>query len=162
MSEVLTVNDSQSMRDLADAMSVADVPIPEPLPAPNSAPDKQPKGPHHLSVKAIDWLAEANNVAQSLAFAYGNMLDAPRTSIGSDIEAPTYTLTGHNYALWTRATEAERRAVVEAFTTNSVVQRVEMVNALVTDTLGQAWEGVLSRNSSITALNLESNSISSG
>ena len=51
---------------------------------------------------------------------------------------------------------------MEAFSDESSVQRVEMVNALVTDALGQAWGGVLSRNSSITALNLESNSISSG
>ena len=32
---------------------------------------------------------------------------------------------------------------MEAFATNTTVQRVEMVNALVTDALGQAWGGVL-------------------
>jgi len=42
-----------------------------------------------------------------------------------------------------------------------VVSSVEMVNALVGDRLAAAWGRVLAANSAITALNLESNSISS-
>ena len=119
-----------------------------------------PKRPHHLSVKAVDWEAEAMQISHCEPFQFGSI---PCASVRTDITAPAaYVITGHNHALWTRATEAERRCVVEAFATNTTVQRVEMVNALVTDALGQAWGGVLSRNSSITALNLESNSISSG
>jgi hypothetical protein len=106
-------------------------------------------------VNVADWGAEARRVASCVPLQY-----SAATTSDAQSKLENYILSGS--ALWGQATEAERRAVVEAFTTNSVVQRVEMVNALVTDTLGQAWGGVLSRNSSITALNLESNSISSG
>ena len=51
---------------------------------------------------------------------------------------------------------------MEAFGSNASVQRVEMVNAQVSDALGQAWGGALKRNATLTVLNLESNSISTG
>ena len=77
--------------------------------------------------------------------------------------AVVYTVgSGQNYALWTRATEADRVAVVGAFGSNSVVQRVDMVNALAGDAIAQAWGGALKANSTLEALNLESNSISTG
>ena len=72
----------------------------------------------------------------------------------------SYVLTGN--VLWGQATEAEKLAVVEAFGLNASVQRVEMVNAQVSDALGQAWGGALKRNATLTVLNLESNSISTG
>ena len=106
-------------------------------------------------VNVADWSAEAKRVALSALLQYDAF---PISDSQSKME--TYILTGS--VLWGQATEAERRCVVEAFATNTTVQRVEMVNALVTDALGQAWGGVLRQNSSITALNLESNSISSG
>ena len=109
---------------------------------------------------------EASRVARSESFEYGSAPEQPRkASIGSRTsiaEAPgsVYALTGHGYALWTRATEAERLAVVRAFGSNRVVERVEMVNALVSDALGQAWGEALQHNTTLTTLNLESNAIS--
>ena len=43
-----------------------------------------------------------------------------------------------------------------------MVQRIEMANSFISDAVAQAWGEVLLRNASITSLNLESNSISSG
>ena len=71
-----------------------------------------------------------------------------------------YSITGQNATLWARATEAERRAVIEAFGSNEVTT-VAMVNAHINDAVGQLWGEVLQRNRSIVSLNLESNSISS-
>lgn len=51
-----------------------------------------------------------------------------------------YVQTGS--ALWARATEAERRGVIEAFAANTRVLQVEMVNACINDALVQV-ESVL-------------------
>ena len=104
-------------------------------------------------VRVADWVVEAAHVAASEVFEYGDGRDA-----GQD-EQLTYVATGK--VLWGQAKEVDRVAVVEAFASNTVVTRVEMVNALVGDGLAQAWGRVLCANETITALNLESNSIGS-
>ena len=51
----------------------------------------------------------------------------------------TDSITGQNAAIWARATEAERRTVIEAFGSNTSVTAVAMVGAHITDRLGEAW-----------------------
>jgi len=73
-------------------------------------------------------------------------------------DTQSYILTSNS--LWSQATDDEKQAVVKAFKSNNIVQQVEMVNAMVSDVLAQAWGDVLKRNRTLTILNLESNSIS--
>ena len=105
--------------------------------------------------KAVEWQEEAARIASSQPFHYGSSEDGMS-------DGTMFSLTGQNAALWARATIPDRRAVVEAFATNSVVSSVAMVNAYINDELGQAWGAVLQRNRTVTSLNLESNSITSG
>ncbi|KAL1527616.1 hypothetical protein AB1Y20_009002 [Prymnesium parvum] len=102
-----------------------------------------------MGTKACDWEAEASRLANNLPTEY---------SVGTDNAA--YTITDSSHALWLRATENEQMLIVQAFGSNSKIQRVEMVNAMVSDVLAQAWGDVLKRNRTLTILNLESNSIS--
>eukprot|EP00966_Prymnesium_polylepis_P136000 3142708-Prymnesium_polylepis.1 len=158
---------------LKETMGVPSPPTPESLTAVEAS---RPSRPHRMSVKMCDWELEAGRLARNESFEYGNPPDGLPTataSLGSRASAVgsrastvdaspavVYTITGHNYNLWTRATESERLSVVQAFEVNATVQRVEMVNALVSDVLGQAWGDVLKRNTTLTTLNLESNAIS--
>ena len=107
-----------------------------------------------LSKKAVEWLDEAAKIATNQQCYYG--------SEAGTGDGTLFSLTGHNAMLWGRATEAERRAVIDAFASNTVVTTVAMVNAYINDELGTIWGSVLSRNGTITSLNLESNSITSG
>ena len=105
--------------------------------------------------KAVEWQEEAARIASSQPFHYGSSEDGMS-------DGTKFSLTGQNAALWARATIPDRRAVVEAFATNSVVSSVAMVNAYINDELGARWGSVLTRNQTITSLNVESNSITSG
>ena len=107
-----------------------------------------------LAKKAVEWTDEAAKIASNQPSAYGS-----EDGLG---DGTSFAVTGHNAALWARASEADRRAVIEAFASNTVATSVAMVNAYINDGLGQAWGSVLTRNSTIQSLNLESNTISSG
>ena len=104
--------------------------------------------------KAVEWLDEAAKIAANQQCEYG--------SEEGKGDGTSFSLTGHNAALWARATIPERRAVVMAFASNTVVADVAMVNAYINDELGTTWGSVLTRNKTIVKLNLESNSITSG
>ena len=104
--------------------------------------------------KAVEWLDEAAKIAANQQCEYG--------SEEGKGDGTSFSLTGHNAALWARATIPERRAVVMAFASNTVVADVAMVNAYINDELGARWGSVLTRNQTITSLNVESNSITSG
>ena len=104
--------------------------------------------------KAVEWLDEAAKIATNQQCYYGS---EEGTGDGT-----SFSLTGHNAALWARATIPERRAVIDAFASNTVVINVAMVNAYINDELGTMWGSVLTRNQTITSLNVESNSITSG
>ena len=105
-------------------------------------------------VRVADWAAEAVHVAASEAFEYGEA----QQYVGGEVQS-AYVATGK--VLWGQAKASDRESVVKAFSSNTVVTRVEMVNALVEDGLAQAWSRALCENQTITALNLESNSIGS-
>ena len=77
-----------------------------------------------------DWGAEAARAASSRPLSYGVALEARPVP-------EEYVLSGSK--LWGQAKATERVAVVEAFATNTVVQRVDMVNTQAGDALGQAW-----------------------
>ena len=81
-----------------------------------------------LSKKAVEWLDEAAKIATNQQCYYGS---EEGTGDGT-----AFSLTGHNAALWARATIPERRAVVDAFASNTVVINVAMVNAYINDELG--------------------------
>ena len=55
----------------------------------------------------------------------------------------------------------ERRAVVAAFATNTRFTAVDATSAYVNDELAAAWAEVLTTNTTLTSLNLESNQIAS-
>jgi hypothetical protein len=113
----------------------------------------------HGSMKSLnvaDWAAEAERVGSSAQLQYGVELEAK----AADEKATCYVLAGSK--LWGQATELEKLAVVRAFGTNCIVQRVDMANAMVGDALGQVWGDALKSNTTLTALNLESNAISTG
>ena len=93
--------------------------------------------------KIADWAAEAARLATSQPFEYGDKLPG-------DTAGESYVTSGN--ALWARATDEERRGVIEGFATNSTVCRVEMVNAFVSDALAQLWAAVLAKNATITSL----------
>ena len=65
--------------------------------------------------RPCDWREEASSIAASRAFRYGG---------GEVAKEGSYEVTGHNAALWARATGEDRRAVVEAFATNTAVSSV--------------------------------------
>ena len=107
-------------------------------------------------VKVVDWEAEAARIAASEETECGAADDA---DVATD-QASAYVLTGN--AHWKRATEKERRAVVDAFATNRRVLAVQMSDAFVGEAMGEAWGAVLATNTTLLSLNLESNSLSSG
>ena len=107
-------------------------------------------------VKVVDWEAEAARIAASEETECGAAADA---DVATD-QASAYVLTGN--AHWKRATEKERRAVVDAFATNRRVLAVQMSDAFVGEAMGEAWGAVLATNTTLLSLNLESNSLSSG
>ena len=107
-------------------------------------------------VKVVDWEAEAARIAASEETECGAADDA---DVAAD-QASAYVLTGN--AHWKRATEKERRAVVDAFATNRRVLAVQMSDAFVGEAMGEAWGAVLATNTTLLSLNLESNSLSSG
>ena len=109
-----------------------------------------------LRNKQTDWAGEAASIAASRQPQYGS------GETRSEGLSTAYEMSGHNAVLWGRATEAERRAVIEAFASNTVVTHATFVNAYINDELGKAWAGVLCRNTTLTALNLESNSVATG
>lgn len=98
----------------------------------------------------VDWAEEARLIAAS----------APCSSlVGASAEhTSTYTMTGNSH--WLKATESERRGVVGAFASNTSVTSVAFANSAVGDALGALWGDVLLKNTSLTALNLESNAVS--
>ena len=77
-------------------------------------------------------------------------LDEYGDKLPGDTAGESYVTSGN--ALWARATDEERRGVIEGFATNSTVCRVEMVNAFVSDALAQLWAAVLAKNATITSL----------
>ena len=103
-------------------------------------------------VKTADWVGEARRVSASEPFEYG----CDPTAMSDET---TYMVTGN--PLWLRATDAEQIAVVEAFGSNCVVTSVEMVGGKAQDALAAAWGRALASNTTLTSLNLESNSIGS-
>ena len=109
-----------------------------------------------LRNKQTDWAGEAAAIAASRQPQYGSG-ETKTEGLSS-----AYEMSGHNAVLWGRATEAERRAVIEAFASNTVVTHATFVNAYINDELGKVWADVLCRNTTITMLNLESNSIATG
>ena len=108
-----------------------------------------------LRARACDWGAEAAAVAASEPLT----LCVLPSSADAVARRTTFSVTGN--PLWQAATEAERLAVVDAFATNAVLKTAEMVNAFAGDAIAQAWGRALATNSTVSALNLESNSISS-
>ena len=123
------------------------------------------------TITTIDWSAEADKIARSEAGTVGaaaaaaaaaaatsGLSPASATSVAADGEG--YVLTGNTH--WLRAKEEERRQVVGAFERNTSVRFVSLANSGVSDADAALWGQVLSRNTTITSLNLESNSISSG
>ena len=103
-------------------------------------------------MSTTDWAAEARMITAS----------EPCSSLAgaSADHAMTYTMTGNSH--WSRgATEEEKRGVVMAFASNTSIECVAFANAAVGDALGALWGEALLSNTSITSLNLESNSISS-
>ena len=97
-----------------------------------------------MSQKACDWAEEARRIRSSEPYVYG--VDGPPECA---THQTTYMATAN--ALWLRATEEERRGVVEAFAGNEAVTAVEMVNSLVGDGLAVAWGAVLRANKRITS-----------
>ena len=100
--------------------------------------------------KAVEWLDEAAKIA-------ANQPSIGRDDVANGTEegkgnGTSFSITGHNAALWARATVPERRAVIEAFASNTVVTNVAMVNAHINDELGATWGSVMSRNATITVL----------
>ena len=97
-----------------------------------------------LAKKAVEWKDEAAKIASNQPSAYGS-----EDALG---DGTSFAVTGHNAALWARASEADRRAVIEAFASNTVLTNVAMVNAHINDELGATWGSVMSRNATITVL----------
>ena len=100
--------------------------------------------------KAVEWLDEAAKIA-------ANQPSIGRDDVANGTEegkgnGTSFSITGHNAALWARATVPERRAVIEAFASNTVLTNVAMVNAHINDELGATWGSVMSRNATITVL----------
>eukprot|EP00965_Chrysotila_dentata_P165419 5462873-Pleurochrysis_carterae.AAC.1 len=50
--------------------------------------------------------------------------------VEGELDGAVYDVSGHKAALWSRAAEAEREAVVLSFRRNVRVERVEMSNAM--------------------------------
>ena len=102
----------------------------------------------------VDWVEEARRIAtSSLSLGSGVGGQAANT------DTTTYTMTGN--AHWLRATDEERRAVIGSFASNVTVRTMIMANAGISDGLAVALGQMLAHNSTITRLQLESNSISS-
>ena len=100
--------------------------------------------------KAVEWLDEAAKIAANQQ-CLGRDDVANGTEEGKG-DGTSFSITGHNAALWARATVPERRAVIEAFASNTVLTNVAMVNAHINDELGATWGSVMSRNATITVL----------
>jgi hypothetical protein len=121
---------------------------------------------HSPAVRVADWAAEAKRVAASAPCEYANaaaVATSPptlRTSAAAPTpEAVVYAMT--NSSLWARARHDERRAVIAAFATNTRFTAVDATSAYVNDELAAAWAEVLTKNTTLTSLNLESNQIAS-
>ena len=100
--------------------------------------------------KAVEWLDEAAKIAANQQCIGRD--DAANGSEEGKGDGTSFSITGHNAALWARATVPERRAVIDAFASNTVVTNVAMVNTHINDELGATWGSVLSHNATITVL----------
>lgn len=105
--------------------------------------------------KGVDWAVEARNVAGGWPHEYG----APSDAADDTERRQTYTV--HGNPLWRAATEAERRAVLAAFTTNATITTLSLVNAVVKDEAAEQLAEALKTNSTLTTVNAESNHIAS-
>ena len=113
------------------------------------------------ALATVDWAEEARRIAASdtsSAPPLAGMPAAASTSSTSS-DSSSYSLLGNGP--WLKATEEEKRAVIDAFATNRSLSTVVMANCALSDALGVRWGRSLQTNRALTSLNLESNSIGS-
>ena len=109
--------------------------------------------------RADVWGDEAARIASSEETKLGRPDNEDDTMPWRD-PSTTYVLTG--CAEWRGATKSERRAVIEAFSTNTRLTSVHMSDSMIDDDLARAWASVLACPTCIIeSLTLESNPISS-
>merc|ERR1712048_1328092 len=101
----------------------------------------------------MGWEGEALKIASSQPYVYG----VDHTADGGQ---QTYSVAGN--ILWRAAKDAERATLLDAFSSNTTVTTLVLVNSFITDShVTTNLATMLKANSSITSLNLESNMISS-
>ena len=105
------------------------------------------------------WMAEAARIAATAPTTLGTP-DNSRSGAQWRDPQTHYILTGSSE--WQMATKEERRAVIEAFASNTQFTTVSMSDSLVDDDLARSWASVLANPSChVTSLSLESNPITS-
>lgn len=85
--------------------------------------------------QVCNWKAEATHLAGNTPFEYGRCTPG---GAQEDQRLEEYRISGHYAVLWCRATAEQRVGVIEAFGSNTTVNKVEMYNAIITDDEGQA------------------------
>ena len=122
-----------------------------------------------MNTVAVDWAHEARCIAQSEAHPEPALVGArelPNAAAAAGGGggsggggAAYYSLSGS--MAWLKATDDERRGVIEALATNTTIATLNLANCNISDGLGAAFGDVLRANSTLTCLNLETNALSS-